>query len=175
MKRQLPLTSHQTCWQPGTERPSHLEDEPEVHRGLEHHPESPTSPGLTYHSPNSGTGVRPEDTEWPRAESLTFPAKSYTKHQLTQQNRAELLSTPVSHPLAHIQEAHGPCLESQDCSDRSLRTSELVASFLASINTKYPRHLRGSLSLTPFPHPYRGNTGALSSSEHGQQPPCPAT
>ena len=66
------------------------------------------------------------------------------------------------------------CSESQDCSDRSLRTSELVASFLVSINTKYLCHLRESLSLTPFLRPYKGHTEALSSFDHGQQPPCPA-
>lgn len=110
-----------------------------------------------------------------RGRVSDFPSEILheTPTYTAEQSRAALNPhVPPSGP--HIQEAHGTGLESQDCSDRSLRTSELAASFLVSINTKYPCHLRGSLSLTPFPHPYKGNTEALSSSEHGQQAPCPA-
>lgn len=65
-------------------------------------------------------------------------------------------------------------MESQGLSGCNLTPSHLVALCLPSINTKFP----ASPQKVPKSHPVSASTlkhaGALSSLDHGQQPPGPA-
>lgn len=91
------------------------------------------------------------DTHGTQGSLLTFPMKSYRKHQRPKQNRAELLLSP----MAHL----GTCMK---C---CLRTSDPVASLLVPIDTK-------SLNVTPFlmQTGFLQDLGSPEGRDYGQPP-----
>lgn len=88
-----------------------------------------------------------------RDRASDFPSETlhetpaYTEEQSRAALNAHVPLSSLSHP-GHT------CMQSQGCSGCDLTPSHLVGLCLPSVNTKYLRRLRGSLSLTPFLHPH---------------------
>lgn len=98
-------------------------------------------PGQTRHSsPSSSNSAQCEDRQ-DQDSVFCLPREILHKHHRTKQNSAELLPSPTPYPLglplvqAPQEHLHGR----PGCSEGSLRTSDALASFLASIKSECPQ------------------------------------